>query len=332
MDMEPETGRREQGGKKIGMGTLAMRRALAGSALAASMLAVSAATASAATALAATRGKLELVKALPLDGPALVQPAGLAWDAKRLLMVCSVHDDDIYAVDPQADKAVFKEAIRIRRPQEAQGMKLGWRGITVGQDGDYYLAAEQACRILRVDNSGSGEWFGPSLLEAGAEKGLFAGNNSGLEGLAQIGKRKFLVAAAREPRGLLEVDLSGKAPALTAWLSDKTSLILPAGRRRPDFTDLAEDQGKIWALCANSDAICQLQWNGAEYVEGESWSYAHVAEDPKYKFMGLRMGLARGLAMDGQSIYIAMDNKGVGRQNDPSDKRPLLLVFKRPRG
>src|SRR3954462_384530 len=69
--------------------------------------------------------RLELEKALPLDGPALVQPAGLAWDGKRLLMVCAVHDDDIYAIEPQADKAVFKEAIHIRRPKEAQGMKMG---------------------------------------------------------------------------------------------------------------------------------------------------------------------------------------------------------------
>jgi hypothetical protein len=247
-------------------------------------------------------------------------------------MVSSVHDDDIYAVEPQADKAVFKEAIRILRPKEAQGMKMGWRGISVGKDGDIYLAAEQACRILRVDKSGEGEWFGPALLEAGAEKGLFAGNNSGLEGLAQIGPRKFLVAAAREPRGLLEVDLSGRDPVITAWLADKTRLNLPSGRRRPDFADLAEDQGKIWALCANSDAICQVKRSGNEIVEGEYWSYAHVAEDPKYKFAGLRMGLARGLAMDGQSIYIVLDNKGVGRQGDPGDKRPLLLVFKRPRG
>ncbi len=276
--------------------------------------------------------KLELEKALPLDGPALVQPAGLAWDGKRLLMVCAVHDDDIFAIETQADKAVFKEAIRIRRPKEAQGMKMGWRGISLGKDGDLYLSAEQACRILKVDPSGDGDWFGPALLEAGAEKGLFAGNNSGLEGLVQIGARKFLVAAAREPRGLLEVDLSGKTPLITAWLADKTRLSLPAGRRRPDFADLAEDQGKVWALCANSDAVCQVKRNGNEYVEGEYWSYAHVAEDAKYKFTGLRMGLARGLAMDGQSIYIVLDNKGVGRQGDPADKRPLLLVFKRPRG
>ena len=281
---------------------------------------------------AAAAPKLELEKALPLDGPALVQPAGLAFDGKRLLMVCAAHDDEIYAVETQADKAAFTEAIRISRPKDAQGLKMAWRGIAAGKDGALYLAGEQACRILKVEKDGESEWMGPSLLEAGAEKGLFAGGNSGLEGIVAVGTRKFLVAAAREPRGLLEADLSGKAPVLTAWVADRTRLPLPSGRRKPDFADLVEDQGKIWALCANSEAICQVKWTGSEYAEGEYWSFAHVADDPKYKYGGLRMGLARGLAMDARSIYVALDNKGVGRQADPGDKRPLLLVFKRPPG
>lgn len=276
--------------------------------------------------------KLELTKALPLDGPALVQPSGLAWDGKRLLMVCAVHDDDIFVVEPQGDKAAFKEAIHIHRPKDAEGMKMAWRGIAVGPDGALYLASEQACRIMRVEKDGDAEWMGPSLLEAGAEKGLFAGGNSGIEGIAPMGKKKFLVAASREPRGLLDVDLSGKASAVTAWLLDKTRLPLGQGRRRPDFADLTEDQGKVWALCANSDAIARVKWSGSDYAEDEYWSYAQVIEDPKYKYAGLRMGLARGLALSGQSVFVALDNKGVGRQSDPNDKRPLLLVFRRPPG
>jgi hypothetical protein len=281
---------------------------------------------------AAADQKLELDKALPLDGPALVQPSGLAYDGKRLLMVCAVHDDDIYSVEPQADKAAFKEAIRISFPKDVKGMKMAWRGISADKSGDLYLASSQACRIMKVEKDGDAEWEGPSLLEAGSEKGLFAGENSGIEGVVPAGKGKFMIAAAREPRGILDLDLSGKGAVITAWLADKTKLTLPAGRRKPDFADLAEDRGQIWALCANSDAICQVKWNGSEYVEGEHWSFGYVANDPKYKYAGLRMGLARGLAMDAGSIYIALDNKGVGRQSDPADKRPLLLIFKRPHG
>jgi hypothetical protein len=194
--------------------------------------------------------KLELEKALPLDGPALVQPSGLAWDGKRLLMVCAVHDDDIYVVEPQGDKAAFKEAIHIRRPKDAEGMKLAWRGITAGQDGALYLASEQACRILRVEKNGDAEWTGPSLLEAGAEKGLFAGENSGIEGIVPMGKKKFLVAASREPRGLLDFDVSGKAPVITAWLMDKTRLRLGQGRRPPPQAPQTPVQGNIRAPSA----------------------------------------------------------------------------------
>ena len=275
---------------------------------------------------------LELQQVLPLDGPALVQPSGLAFDGKSLLMVSSVHDEDIFRIEIQADKAVFKEAIRIRMPKDAQGMKMAWRGITASKGGDLFLAASQACRIMKVESDGDAEWEGPSLLEAGAEKGLFAGENSGIEGVVPAGKKKFLISASREPRGLLDLDLSMSKPVITAWLADKTKIPLPSGRRKADFSDLAEDKGQIWALDANSDAICQVKWNGQDYIEGEWYSFGHVSNDAKNRYGGLRMGLARGLAMDGQSIYIALDNKGVARQGDPNDKRPLLLVFKRPRG
>ncbi len=281
---------------------------------------------------AATEQKLELQQVLPLEGPALVQPSGLVYDGKSLLMISSVHDDDIFKIEVQGDKAVFKESIRIRFPKDAQNMKLAWRGITATKGGDLYLASSQACRVMKVEANGDAEWEGPSLLEAGAEKGLFSGENSGIEGLVPAGKKKFLLAASREPRGLLDLDLSMSKPVITAWLVEKTKIALPAGRRKPDFSDLAEDKGQIWALDANSDAICQVKWNGQDYIEGEHWSFGHVSNDSKYRYGGLRMGLARGLAMDGQSIYIAIDNKGVARAGDPADKRPLLLVFKRPHG
>ena len=280
----------------------------------------------------AAESKLELQSALPLEGTSLAQPSGLAFDGKGLLMVCAFHDDDIYRIELQADKVVFKEAIHIRRPKDAEGMKLAWRGISAAKGGGFLLASSQACRIMMVEADGDAEWMGPSMLETGAEKGLFVGEQSGIEGVVPAGKKKYMIAASREPRGILDLDMTGPKPVVTAWLADKTRIPLPTGRRKADFADLAEENGQIWALCANSDAIAQVKWNGQEYIEGAHWSFGHVSNDPKFKYAGLRMGLARGLAMDGQSIYIALDNKGVGRQADPADKRPILLVFNRPKG
>jgi hypothetical protein len=285
-----------------------------------------------ACACASAQHKLELQQALPLDGPVLVQPSGLAWDGKNLLLVSSFHDDEIFKVELQADKAAFKEQIHISRPKDAAGLKLAWRGLASDHNGNLFLASGNACRIMKVESDGDAEWEGPALLDAGAEKGLFAGENAGLEGVAVAGKKKFVAAASREPRGLLQLDMTGPKGDINALVYDKSKVPLPAGRRKPDFSDLAEEKGQLWALSANADAVMQLKWNGHDYVEGEYWTFGHVSNDAKYRYTGLKMGLARGLALDGQAIYIVLDNKGVGRQSDVNDKRPLLLVFKRPPG
>ncbi|MDB5104217.1 MAG: hypothetical protein JWP91_1906 [Fibrobacteres bacterium] len=281
---------------------------------------------------ASAQRQLELQQALPLEGPALVQPSGLAWDGKNLMMVSGFHDDDIFKIEIQADKAGFKEQVKIARPKDAAGMKMAWRGLTSDKSGNLYLASGLACRILKVESDGDAEWEGPGLLEAGAEKGLFTGENAGIEGIAMAGKDRFVVAASREPRGLLQLESSKHKTLINALIMDKSKMPLTAGRRKPDFSDLAEEKGQLWALSANADAICLLKWNGHEYAEGEYWTFGHVSNDAKYRYQGLKMGLARGLAMDGQAIYIVLDNKGVGRQSDINDKRPLLLVFKRPPG
>jgi hypothetical protein len=276
--------------------------------------------------------KLELQLTLPLDGPVLVQASGLAWDGKDLLLVSSFHDDAVYKVELLADKAVFTEKIRINRPKDAEGMKLNWRGVASDGNGNLYLASGSACRILKVESDGDSEWEGPALLEAGAEKGLFVGENSGLEGIAVAGKGRFVAAASRDPRGLLQLDGSGPKPLIHAFILDKSKVPLGTGRRKPDFSDLAQEKGQLWALSANADAISHLKWNGKDYAEAEYWTFGHVSNDAKHRYQGLKMGLARGLAMDGQRIFVVLDNKGVGRQSDPADKRPLLLVFKRPPG
>jgi hypothetical protein len=116
---------------------------------------------------------------------------------------------------------------------------MAWRGLAPDGQGNLFMVSEAACRIMKVEPDGDAEWEGPGLLELGVEMGLFSGENSGVEGIIVSDQGKYLVAAAREPRGL---------------------------------------------------------------------------------------------ALDGESIYVVLDNKGVGRQADITDKRPLLLVFNRPAG
>lgn len=281
-------------------------------------------------AAASAQHKLELQKALPLDGPEFIQPAGLAFSGATLVLASAGHDDVLFQVDLAADKAAYKPFLKLKLPKDAGDRKLAYRGLAAEPGGGFHLLSGSACRILKVTPRGAMDWEGPGLLEAGVEKGLFAGENSGAEGLARLGAGDFLVAASREPRGLIEVGLAGPKPAIDPYVMGKTKIALQRGRK-PDFSGLAEDGGKIWALVAGAEAVCQIVKHGKEFSEGDCFSFSHVSNDAKYKYAGLRMGLARALAVDAQSLYIALDNKGVGRQSDPADKRPLLLVFKKPR-
>lgn len=278
------------------------------------------------------QGKLELKMALPLDGPEFIQPSGLVMAGKDLLMVAGDHDGSIFQVTLQADKAVYKEWVTIKRPKDSETAKFAFRGIASDGKNNFFLISGAACRILKVESGGHSEWTGPSLLDAGVEKGLFAGENSGAEGILYLGPQKYLVAASREPRGLLVVDLSRSKSTIKPILMDNSKHPIPKGRHKPDFTDLANtDKNQLWALESAADAICLLKHNGDGFEVGEYWSYSHVTEDSKYRYKGLKMGLGRGIALDSQYLYLVLDNKGVSREADPVDKRPLLLVFTRPR-
>jgi hypothetical protein len=48
------------------------------------------------------------------------------------------------------------------------------------------------------------------------------------------------------------------------------------------------------------------------------------------RYTDMRYGKAEGLCMDRRHVYIILDNNGLGRENNPEDKRPILLVLKRP--
>jgi hypothetical protein len=274
-------------------------------------------------------GNLVLEKALPLEGAELLQPSGLTWTNGSLLLVSCKHDDQVFQVAMGSDKATYQEAFRIARPPDAGNLKFTWRGMASDENGHLFLLSESAYRVLQVDKKGNGEWFGPSVLDAGTEIGLFGGDNSGPDGIARLSANRFLIGASRDPRGFISLTQQGEKFDLKPQKCEK-SLAAPGAGRRPDFTDLCSVDGKLYALEGATSSVCALKENGnGEYEESECWSFASTTQDPSIRYKGLK-DLARGLAVDKANLYIALDNKGITRESDPKDRRPLLLVFKRP--
>ncbi|HEX2870470.1 MAG TPA: esterase-like activity of phytase family protein [Polyangiaceae bacterium] len=268
--------------------------------------------------------ELDLEKALPVDGGAGFQPSGLHLSSGRLLTVSDKHDDAVFELSMQADRAVARPFVTFQAPA---GEALDLEGLTGGEDGSLLLVSEAQFRVLTIAPSGRASWSTPSLEKAGQADGLFQQRNAGLEGVARVGTQ-LVLAAEREPRGLLELADSGAGKLLAYRLP---SAACPARVNRPDdVADLSVAGGELYALERNAHLVVRLTRFDGRFREAEYWSYAQTENDPRYRYPDRAFGLAEGLALDEEHVYIVLDNNGQARESAKDDHRALLFVFKRP--
>jgi hypothetical protein len=102
--------------------------------------------------------------------------------------------------------------------------------------------------------------------------------------------------------------------------------------RAPDFTDLAAWGGNVYALMRNGQVVLRLEQSEGAWAEGRGVSYAATENDPRFIYADATFGLAEGLALTSDRIFVALDNNGQARAAAPGDLRPLLFVFRRPPG
>ena len=112
---------------------------------------------------------------------------------------------------------------------------------------------------IHVPAAGDATWLTPDLRNDPAVQsaGLLVKHNACFEGLVQLAPGDFLLAAERDPRGLVEVDLSRQPPAVSA-VKMKRSPHAEEGGRKPDFADLAVWRGRVFALVRNLSLVCEL--------------------------------------------------------------------------
>lgn len=268
--------------------------------------------------------ELELERALPVEGGADFQASGLFLSSGRLLIVSDKHDDAVFELSLQRDNAVARRFLEFQAPG---GKALDLEGIAGGEDGSLLLASEAQFRLLAVSPSGQATWFTASLEEVGQREGLFQKRNAGLEGVARL-DRQVVVAAEREPRGLLEA-ADGSGPVVAYRLP---SAACPGPRgRTDDMTDLSVSEGDLYALQRNAHLVVRLTRVDGRFREAGRWSYARAENDRRYRYRDRTFGLAEGLALDEQHVYVVLDNNGEPRESGRDDRRGMLFVFKRPR-
>lgn len=272
--------------------------------------------------------ELVLERALPLDVAGDFEPSGLVLLKQHLLTVSDKQDDAVFELVPGPETAAVREFVRFRPPPE-EPRPFDFEGLTARADGTLLLSSEARYRVLALTQKGVASWFTPSVQPLGLEAGLFRKHNAALEGITLTRTGGLLLAAEREPRGLIEL---GNAPSLRGartWPMPE-STYSPPGGREPDFSDLTSFEGSVYALERNSHLIVRLEATPSQWLEREAWSYAKTENDARFRFENSSFGLAEGLAIDKTHVFLVFDNNREARAAAPSDHRPLLFVFHRP--
>lgn len=271
-------------------------------------------------------------RAYRLNSPELIEPSGLTLKDGRLYTVGDKHNA-IYEITFHDEEAHLELAIRLNSERDLDVSVLDLEGITV-MDDDFVLVSEAHHRLILLDSDHTMYWLPAdnALYASAYQAGLLQLHNAGLEGLAYLGNNQFLIAAERQPRGLIEVTFDKSL----SKIKTQTNQLLPFSRqklhnRHPDLTGLFVLNEQVFGLQRNAYVVHELNRGGdGRYYEGQAWSYEAIVRHPDYAYASMRFGHAEGLAVDGDYFYMVFDNNQIGHAKKPNDKRPLLIIAKRP--
>jgi hypothetical protein len=289
----------------------------------------------------AAEQSLEIEAVYSLGGVKGLQPSGLALCNDKVVFVSDKHESKIFELifekNSIAHVKIWRDLGQLPEPPEQKlgwwlstkrflgelfGLSNGadWEGITCNDLGDIFLASEYYFSVLKVDSTGKKEWLVDNLYQKANKAGLFKKDNAYIEGITANGT-DLLLAAEREPRGFITI--SGK----------KTTFYVQPGplhssQNLPfDYSGLYRYQDKIVALERNHYRVCEIE---TTFEPVMCYSFKKTAKSLEWGYSTGKYGLAEGLAISDDSLWIIVDNNGDSRLNDPEDNQPIIMKFKNP--
>lgn len=267
----------------------------------------------------------------PIEPFSHFEPSGLTIKDGHLYTVSDAHPS-IYKIELSDGVAHMVPQIDID-VTTLGALNLDLEGIT--HDGEhFYVVSEAHHRLIKVNSDGQAQWMthdGSSFYPEANKDGLFQVFNAALEALTYLGEGRFLLAAERQPRGLIEAqfDENGRLLSQTNHVLDQSVHKLTKNRK-PDLTGLYFHDGEVYALHRNAELIHRWVKNDSgQFEEIDEWSFAHIVNHPAHAYQDMTYGHAEGLAVDDEHFYVILDNNGVPKSKQGNDKRPLLIVIKR---
>jgi len=202
---------------------------------------------------------------------------------------------------------------------------------------DFYLANEQTRHILKVNNEVLTRLpldFTQIFKEFGYPLSKVS-TNAGFEGVTIDCENQILyIAQERQPRAIIVVDL--KTMKITDMFATKTQI--QDEKVSSDYADLYFENGFLYMLERNAYLITKYDVKAKKIVSRYSFKdLGKLSLDQLYN-TGEPYGLAEGLVMSNESIYIGIDNNKkplskIGEKTYEIEGNPSsIITFNRPKG
>ena len=267
---------------------------------------------------------LKLVNAYEVETLGKFDPSGLTyWDGQ--FFTVSDKDNFIFKLKFDDNKVRLIPFLEIENDKPG---KLDFEGIT-HDDEYFYLISELHFQILKISKDGKNQQWIPddeSLKIAGKESGLFTTHNAYIEGICLLEDQKFLLAAERQPRGFIEIDVPNNE--IKAYQQNDAVFEYQANRST-DFSGLSCNNDKIYVLDRNAETIASLERQDGKFVETSGYSYGEVINQPEFSYLDKEFGLAEGLYVSEDRFYILLDNNRIGMTKDPENNNSLFLELEK---
>ena len=94
-----------------------------------------------------------------------------------------------------------------------------------------------------------------------------------------------------------------------------------------DYTGLDTFEQRSFVLERNHYQVCELT---IQYTKQHCYSFQNIALSKEWGYATGQYGLAEGLAMNKDHLWIIVDNNGNAKRRDSHDTRSTLMQFYNP--
>jgi hypothetical protein len=201
---------------------------------------------------------------------------------------------------------------------------------------DFYLVNEQVRHLLKISKN---KIFQYEIdFEAEFKKLKYPlskiSTNAGFEGVAVDCKNEIAyIAQERSPRGIFKVDLKTQKVLESFLFNSETG-----ERGSNDYADLYFENGYLYLLERNNHLISKYSIKDKKIVSSVSFGKLPNMHLTELYDTGEVFGIAEGMTMSKDQIYIGLDNNGKPISKKGADTYKLkgsfssLIIYQRPKG